>query len=146
MIDNEIITAIAVKINEQFPDARIFDGQVPQDLKSGDFSIFLENVSQTSQLFGFILHSVTYSVYCFGAPLEAETDKGKPNGNSVDLTLVQQKLLPQLEILTLLDGSKIRRGELTAEIENDILKITVGFAYRIKPTEDTEIMKELIRR
>jgi hypothetical protein len=147
MIDNEIIAAIAAKIHDKIPDARIFDGEVPQDLKSGDFSVFLDNVNQIQQLFGFLMRTPTYSVYCFGAPTQAENEGGTPNGSGVELTIVQQKILPELKMLTFLDGSKIRAAEINAQIENDILKITVTYPYRCRSVDDAPNMETMeIRR
>lgn len=147
IVDNEIITAIAVKIHNKFPDARIFDGEVPQDLKSGDFSIFLDNVNQIQQLFGFLMRTPAYSIYCFGAPTQAENEGGTPNGSGVELTIVQQKILPELEKLTFLDGSKIHAVGLNAQIENDILKITVTYPYRCRSMDDAPNMETIeIRR
>jgi hypothetical protein len=127
---NEIKQAIADKLRELYPDAAIYDGNVPQGFKTPSFLIVLIESSYKKAIHDKCSASASFDVAYFPA---AQYDMKN------ECYEVSQNILRTFDVL---NGYKIMNK--TASVTDDILHVKFTVKYREIKTSICEKMNEII--
>lgn len=128
---NSIIDGISVRLNEAFGDEyEIYSENVKQGLKEPCF--FIEHIITTnSPYLGSRAKRVyTFDIHYFGL-------------DRADLCATGEKMIDEMEYITLLNGDMLRGLNISAEVIDDVLHFHIDYQMMLKKVVEKEPMEKL---
>lgn len=125
---NNLIDGISIKINQVFGNEyKIYSEDVKQGLNEPCFFIFTLNPSN-NQMLGLRSFRITpFDIHYF--------PKNKKESN-LEMQEVASKLYEALDMITLINGDKVRGTNMNHEVVDDVLHFFVNYNVFVKKIEE----------